>query len=312
MAYYEGLSCPVCQNTFTPNEDIVVCPQCGLPHHRACWKSIGECYATAKHGTAQQWSRDAAEQQSTSASTQPGNVCPKCQMSNAEYAEFCSRCGTPLATGDWNSAPSQTPPPVWNYAPYHTVYGNAYTNESIDGVEAEDLAAIVGSNQQYYIPRFRRMANGEKGGWNWAAFIFPQYWLFYRKQYFLGAIYFFVFLLFSIVYSIIAAPLQEAETNSAMMSAMQEIQNHILFYPWMALSLINLALSVLLGIKGNQLYYNHCRNKIQTIREKTPDLSSTELRTYGGASIGAVIISYVCAQFLMMLLTFVLASFNLI
>lgn len=312
MAYYEGLSCPVCQKAFLPNEDIVVCPQCGLPHHRACWKSIGECYATAKHGTEEQWSRDTAPQQSASTNTQTNNICPKCQKNNAEYAEFCSRCGTPLATGDWYSAPTQTPPPAWNYyAPQYT-YGNTYSNESIDGIEAEDLAAIVGNNQQYYMPRFRRMADGKSDGWNWAAFLFPQYWLFYRKQYLLGSIYLFVALLFSVVYSIIAAPLQAAETNAAMMTAMQDMQNHVLFYPWMALSLINLTLSVLLGIKGNQFYYNHCRNRIHTIREKTPDLSAAELRTYGGTSVGAVIIGYVIAQFFTMLISFFLFSSNLI
>ena len=48
VSYYEGLSCPVCAKAFTADEDIVVCPQCGLPHHRACWKSVGQCYAHDK------------------------------------------------------------------------------------------------------------------------------------------------------------------------------------------------------------------------------------------------------------------------
>ena len=58
VSYFEGLSCPVCNNPFVSDDDIVVCPQCGLPHHRECWKSIGQCFEHAKHGTSQQWSRD--------------------------------------------------------------------------------------------------------------------------------------------------------------------------------------------------------------------------------------------------------------
>ena len=30
--------CPVCNNTFKEDDDIAVCPECGTPHHRECYK----------------------------------------------------------------------------------------------------------------------------------------------------------------------------------------------------------------------------------------------------------------------------------
>ena len=36
MSNYTGCKCPVCQQPFTETDDIVVCPECGAPYHRAC------------------------------------------------------------------------------------------------------------------------------------------------------------------------------------------------------------------------------------------------------------------------------------
>lgn len=310
MSYYEGLSCPVCSKPFAPDEDIVVCPQCGLPHHRACWKSVGACFAAAKHNTAQQWSRNNAQADYDTATD--GNVCPQCGSSNAQYAEFCSRCGHALTIDDWHSAPTQTPPPVWSYASYHSVGNDGGFDEPLDGVSASDLAAFMGTNQHYYLPRFQRMSRKESGGWNWSAFLFSPYWLFYRKQYLLGTLSFFVSLLSSILYSIVTIPVQTAETDAAMLSAMQDVQSHALFYPWLAISLISLTLSVIFGIKGNRFYYNHCRHKVLTIREKTPDLTATELQTYGGTSIGSALIFYFVSFFSVEIILAFLRSLSLI
>ena len=50
MFFYEGCQCPVCGKSFQESDDIVVCPQCGAPHHRECWKQ--EDTATTKIPTA--------------------------------------------------------------------------------------------------------------------------------------------------------------------------------------------------------------------------------------------------------------------
>ncbi|MFO7947073.1 MAG: RING finger protein [Armatimonadota bacterium] len=38
-----GKTCPFCRFPIKPGEDIVVCPECGVPHHADCWEENGGC-----------------------------------------------------------------------------------------------------------------------------------------------------------------------------------------------------------------------------------------------------------------------------
>ena len=83
MFFYEGYICPVCKEPLRDGEDIVSCPQCGAPHHRACWQQTGHCFFDADHGTEHQWSREAAERVQESAPVPPENRCAQCGADNA-------------------------------------------------------------------------------------------------------------------------------------------------------------------------------------------------------------------------------------
>ena len=48
---YLGLKCGVCGKNFEEEDDVVVCPECGTPAHRACYKEHGGCPNEEKHGT---------------------------------------------------------------------------------------------------------------------------------------------------------------------------------------------------------------------------------------------------------------------
>ena len=37
-------NCPVCKKQFEKGDDIVVCPECGAPHHRECYEQNGKCF----------------------------------------------------------------------------------------------------------------------------------------------------------------------------------------------------------------------------------------------------------------------------
>ena len=47
---YTGVQCPVCFEVFDDSSDVVVCPECGTPHHRECYEKNGGCVNAAKHG----------------------------------------------------------------------------------------------------------------------------------------------------------------------------------------------------------------------------------------------------------------------
>ena len=51
MQNYINEKCPVCGKEFRQEDDIVVCPDCGTPHHRECYKQLGHCAHAEKHGS---------------------------------------------------------------------------------------------------------------------------------------------------------------------------------------------------------------------------------------------------------------------
>ena len=84
-------------------------------------------------------------------------------------------------------APFQMP-----FDPFVNPMGGLDPEEELDGVKAKDAAAYVRQNTPYFLPKFKaffRKTGGARGGfsWNWSAFIFDAYYLFYRKMYGLGA-----------------------------------------------------------------------------------------------------------------------------
>ena len=49
------VQCPYCLKPFQENDDVVVCPDCGTPAHRACWKQNGHCLYENKHASGFVW-----------------------------------------------------------------------------------------------------------------------------------------------------------------------------------------------------------------------------------------------------------------
>ena len=307
MFYYEGLFCPVCNKQFSNNDDVVVCPKCGLPHHRTCWKSVGHCYEVNKHDTEQQWSRERCTPSPATPheDTQPVNrqVCAHCGAQNPEYAEFCTRCGMSLSPQEWHSAPTEATPPVREYTPSGHPHMYWTPIEKIGENGADELAAVVSKNEKYYLDRFRRITQGRSGGWNWPAFLFGPFWLIYRKQFKLGLLYFFVLLLSNISFAVMYAPVQLAETESAYEAAMLALAESPLLFPVVMLSFVFLALRVILGIKANEFYFRFCENKIADAKIKTPDLTARELTSVGGVSIGLAVLFYALSSMIIEIVT---------
>ncbi len=218
---YTGIQCPVCGKAFKPNDDIVVCPDCGAPYHRECFEKAGGCIFTDRHGTSFTWT---PPRQKPPYAEAPGNSnmkrCPRCGAPNPKTALFCSHCGQPL-TGNRSyygspyyrpgqapgsqGGPSQqggpsSPQNPGGYPPYggypggpvpfgFDPLGGIPPTQEIDGVPAGDLAKFVQSNTPYYLPVFRNLKLFGKGRFNFSSFFFTGIWLLYRKQYRLGAIF---------------------------------------------------------------------------------------------------------------------------
>ena len=98
MNMYSGQICPCCNNVIQENDIVVVCPECGVPHHRSCWDASG----CTTFGCSQQ-RFDAAPVQVQPVSPAPAAapaaqaVCSSCGYPLSENQGFCPHCGTARA-----------------------------------------------------------------------------------------------------------------------------------------------------------------------------------------------------------------------
>ena len=59
---YRGQHCPICGKEFCDGDDIVVCPECGTPYHRECYKTAGHCVNEEHQGESFEWKPETAPQ----------------------------------------------------------------------------------------------------------------------------------------------------------------------------------------------------------------------------------------------------------
>jgi predicted amidophosphoribosyltransferase len=211
MTDFTGVNCPICGKPFLPGDDIVVCPECGAPYHRACYQKVGHCVFEDKHGTAQAW-QSPEEQAAQTESVR----CPRCGHANAPGALFCEHCGTSLTEQNPGQHASAGPQSPYGQAPINSSYppagneSNGHPNggwppygqvpfafdpmagidpdATIDHVKAGDLCKVVQSNTTYYLPVFMNHEKFHSRRFNFAAFILGGGWLLYRKLYTMGTV----------------------------------------------------------------------------------------------------------------------------
>ena len=254
---YENDICAGCGKKFEEDDDIVVCPDCGTPQHRACYEKSGECVNARLHGTGFSWkgNETAAEKEEkkapqTADREEENLVCPTCGHVNPPQSPYCEACGQKftffgvnilekelqLAKKDEEEAkrePNHENEERFNESETDIerminararIVAPGLTKEQ----EAERLCnqpikrvlVFISSNPLKYINKFRKMEAGGKT-WNWAAFFFSPYWFFYRKLYKVGL----VFLSLRVALSIAAFPFI-TRANEAMQSFSAAIQNN--------------------------------------------------------------------------------------
>lgn len=205
MTRYTGNHCPVCEQAFTDEDDIVVCPDCGTPYHRACWQKVGACMHKSEHAAGFEWQPEFGPEADKAAHEA---TCPNCGTHNTPGAVRCSHCGCPLPKDDGAAnakADDEKSVPIYARdpsavnrnrtapGPHIDAYGagadgGIYRRElgpedTIDGIKAKDWAAYVGRSPMYYLMQFFRMSmTKQKVAVCLSAFLFGPAYLFYRKM----------------------------------------------------------------------------------------------------------------------------------
>jgi len=157
---YSNYKCPVCNNQFTEDDDVVVCPECGTPHHRECYIQNENCANADKHGT-----------------NEPIEV----EFVDVEEKE--EKISETETTENNTENPQQVVQEV-----IEELKGGT-GDYMLNGKHVSFYEAAIGKNQKFYIPHFMIMDKTKKAvSWNIAGFFVPLAWCLYRKMYKFSAI----------------------------------------------------------------------------------------------------------------------------
>lgn len=301
-----GKTCPVCSENFHEGDDVVVCPKCGAPYHRECYKIKGKCIFTDLHTQGKSW-HEVYDDDKT-ADEENTVVCPVCSASNDKNAIVCKSCGSFLSSQvsesiDGQSSQDQPQDDRDSFEKYFGSAGRPFAilldplggvskDESFDGVTAAELAKYVDTNTQYYLPVFGKIKAINKSKFNFSAFLFAGIWFLYRKQYVIGVIISLIFLLSEIasifLVSAFSKPLFD-EANRAMEITIstQSMTGYGQYVSWAyrnysiagvfwmllpyLLIAVKLSLSVVSGLIANRCYMKSAIRKTKRAKEKNHD-----------------------------------------
>ncbi len=204
MANYTGTRCIVCNEKFKDEDDVVVCPECGTPYHRDCYKKEGRCVNNALHDVNGTW-KPTYDVGDSLAEEKEDTVCLSCGSKNPPESLFCNNCGFPLKSlekhnerirvytapinnekdessynRDFNESGINIQPFLINFSDPLCGYN---PDEDFDGVRLCELADTVESNTHYFLPIFKRIKEtGKSFSWNFPAMLFPEIYFAYRKM----------------------------------------------------------------------------------------------------------------------------------
>jgi ribosomal protein L37E len=218
MEDFIGQKCLICGEIFEKDSDIAVCPECGTPYHRACYKKAGHCVNRELHAVGGEWIADTA---TGIKSTE--TLCKRCGRQNTGGALFCESCGFPLDSFIKTESPDRREklreeddeggfagitdelimnPTLINYD--DPLCGFNPEEVFDEDVKLSEIAEYVKCNTHYYLPIFKNIKKfGRPLMFNITALFFPELFFAYRKMplYAIGA---FLIRIFLVIPSFIA------------------------------------------------------------------------------------------------------------
>ena len=299
MDRYTGVPCPVCGKPFTTEDDIVVCPICGEPHHRSCYHEIGHCANEEGHASGKTWEPPHTKKEDAPEDGEGQGdelICPACHTANPKGNIFCEACGAPL--GKKNERDRESDPRDQEYgnpyrgAPNMGGFGNFYQlafnpyggldpEEEIEGVKVKELAAFIGPNAAYYLPRFRSLSTGKgKIHFNWSAMIAGFMYFLYRKIYPIGIIAAVLFVLFLAPSAIFYIEVlgNEALFEAIVSGTLEALPDHLVWLQQIqsVITYVYMAFCIVMGFFANQIYKHHVFTKVRLAKEEIKDMSAPD------------------------------------
>lgn len=287
----EGRKCVVCSAYLFEDDDVVICPECGAPHHRDCWNSVGECKLGELHGTENEYKYEPEEEKTETPENKGASICRGCGAELEPDTNFCPYCNMPTRADAPNIQFSA--PISYRFDP----------NEELEeGVTVGEAAKVIAVNGFRYIPKFKEFKKGKKASWNWSAFLWPHGWYAFRKMYLPAALLGVLMVassLFTLPLDKVLATYPEASNYYELMSVMKDILTTSGPIPLIFSAIggaINVAVRVLAAVFADYSYKNRVIASCKELREASD--KETALRKKSGISFLAFGIALVAATVL--------------
>lgn len=293
MSRFENKLCPVCRERFRDGDDIAVCPECGTPHHRACYLKQNKCALEGLHAQGYVWNGRLPDEPLP---TVPRSVAEAYSAASAvpePLERKMSNLGDDPENSDADSADKKDESENKNTEdktfellglpdPDDDIYGAMGMDSSIselykivtdrtrgaDGVSMRELIAYTGTSIWHYSRVFRAFRGAEDGkkhltSFNLCSGLFSPIFQFYRKMDWLGVL----LLVISVLPTFIVITL--SDSAAAAQNMLVELD--------MLFKLINVAECVLLCLFGDYLFYKQAvRRILKTRRNFEGDTGSVE------------------------------------
>ncbi len=291
--------CALCGAYLFSDDDVVYCPDCGAPHHRDCYNSIGHCALESTHGTESQYQKPQKQDEEAEVKVEADTInCGMCGEAYDKNLNNCPKC----------NAPNFAKVGGGRFMAFDFMGGVPAEMDLGSGVTAAEAKKFVMTNTQRYIPKFAGFNAGKKTSWNWLAFLFPCGWALSRKMYLLGSI----LGALQIALTMLSAPLTlalEAYDFSSAQNYMeisqlvaQTVVNDInKIGVWVvaiaaAGVIFNLLLCIITGIFGDLWYKKHAIKTICEIKQNGEDTAVKYIKS-GGVNLwlgwlGIMVIEY--------------------
>lgn len=314
MDFYK-YKCPVCEKQFTKNDDIVVCPECGAPHHRECYEKEEHCFFEDKHLEGFVFEQNFNNEGSESSESSDGTViCKNCNTENPKETFYCYKCGAPLNEQDMkaeNRGQNQQ-----NGIPFGMPFGQAPFGQAqmvnpfdpmagldkdeaiAENVTAGEMAKFVGKSTPYFLRIFNNIKKFGSSRFNFSAFVFSGMYFLYRKMIALGCIFSFILIGVTVAEAYIQMLPAYQDAYLAVMNALNSgqyvslmnipgVSQQETFFALLPgiLEFIKLAMMIVCGAIANRRYYKHCTKKINSIKQNADDNVSKILESQGGVNL---------------------------
>lgn len=251
MTRFENKICPVCKAPFNRNADIVVCPVCGTPHHRVCYAVKNTCALEELHETGFVWNGRLPDE------LEP--VKPPEPPVDEHHAEYPSDV-PPISEEELLDA-LDPENPMRDF-----LNGIADKTVGVDDVSMHELSAYSATSIYHYgraFRSFRGMTDGKKHKifFNMCSGLFAPAFQFYRKMDFFGVL---ALLVTALPYMLIVLAAMGNEGGTVSESTL------------LLSNMLSVAVTVLLCVFGDYIYYRHAVKRIRKIREDYKDKATSD------------------------------------